>query len=132
MMRAMRRWLLLVIVLLLPLRGWLGEAIAGEMHHGAAAAVQASHVAQHAHTAAGLARHDGVGHDHGATPQAGAQPQSSFDAGTCASCQVCSSVALAPTVTPTTGATFSQPRPDTVQLAYASAEPSLFFKPPRH
>ena len=31
MIRAMRRWLVLILVLLLPLRGLVGEAMAGEM-----------------------------------------------------------------------------------------------------
>jgi len=53
------------------------------------------------------------------------------DCGTCAACQVCSSVALSPTVPTIPPGGFSQPRPETGQRDYTSAEALLAFKPPR-
>lgn len=135
MIAAMRRWLLLLMVLMLPLRGWVGEAMAGQMlrQHAvatvAAPAPQAHEHQAHAHHAAG--GHDHAAHDcdHEGTAKA-AQPHGGCP--TCASCQICSAVALSPPLATGEPEPFTQPRPQTVQLAYASAEPGHFFKPPRH
>lgn len=122
----MRRWLLILVILLLPLRGWMGEAMAGQMHHAAAGA--------HAHLQAPVpVAQPSLEHGCGEHAQAAqAQPQADGDPPTCASCQVCSAVALSPAGTPVAGSDFSHPKPQTVQLAYASADAGLFFKPPRH
>lgn len=133
-MAPMRRWLLLVIVLLLPLRGWMGEAMAADMLRQAAAGMQShSHaVEQDARAAHG---HDCDGHAQADAAQPGAEdaaPQAHADCPTCAMCQVCSSVALSPAQAGTAGTKFSHPRPQAVQPAFASADPDLFFKPPRH
>jgi hypothetical protein len=132
----MRHWLLLVLVLLLTLRGWVGDAMAGQMLHQRAAPVAAQAVDQHQH-AHSDATAQGHGHDcdqHAQAPAAtgGAQPQSGTDCSTCASCQMCSSVGLAPPLAVEAPTGFSQPVPQTVQRTYASAEPALAFKPPRH
>jgi hypothetical protein len=134
MMAAMRRWLLILLVLLLPLRVLVGSAMAGQMlQHGqpGTRAVQQGH-----HTA--KAQHaPGPGHDceHAVQPAGDArdeaQPQAGGDCPTCASCQVCSSVALFPDSFQAPVAGFSQPPPQAVQRSYASAEPFLAFKPPR-
>jgi hypothetical protein len=129
----MRRWLLLLVVLLLPLRGWMGDAMAGQMlqHSAADMNVHASAVAGAEHAAP---VHDCADHAHAAPAPAHeqqAQPEAGTDCRTCASCQVCSSVALSPTPTAVAASAFSHPRPQTVQLAYASADTGLFFKPPR-
>ena len=120
--RAMRRWLVLLMLVLLPLRGWVGEAMAGEMIqqqlHGPHAA------AQHAmdHDCAGHAGH--AGHpDHEA---AKADPCS-----TCASCQVCSAVALAVPLRTVPCASFGHAPPRFEAPAFASAERQLAFKPPK-
>ena len=136
-MRAMRRWMLLAMILLLPLRGWIVDAMAAEMLQQRAVEVHAAAAAPHSHATAlhhqapaqGCDEHArAVANDDdasAATPAAGDYP-------TCASCQVCSSVALSPAVLLPLVHLFSQQRPVTAQAAYASAEPELAFKPPRH
>jgi len=131
----MRRWLLLVIVLLLPLRGWVGDAMAAQMLQQRATAVHAA-TGQHEHAATG--QHHGHGHDCDEHASAAAvhgeqgEAQAMANCPTCASCQMCSSVALSPTMLLATEHAFSQAPPETAQPAYASAEPELAFKPPRH
>ena len=126
--RTMRRWLLLIMVLLLPLRGWVGEAMAGEMLRQQVA-VQQQH---HAGATAGAA-HDceHQGHAMEADEQAQAQPPAAEHCPTCAACQVCSSVALSAPVRPLAMTGFHHPAPLHVQPAFSSAEPVLAFKPPR-
>ena len=125
----MRRWLLILVMLLLPLRGYMGDAMAGQMHEGAAGA--------HAHVAA-PADAAPSGHGHGCDGHAGtpatqdAQPQADSDAPSCASCQVCSAVALSPAGSSDTASALTHPRPQTIQRAYLSADAGLSFKPPRH
>lgn len=134
----MHRWLLLLVVLLLPLRGWMGHAMATEVVEHGFVGVQA-----HAHAVEHGAR-AGHGHDcedHGraapvpveaAQPAADpASPNTHADCPTCASCQACSSVALSPAPAASAAVVFSHPRPQTAQPAFASAEPAHLFKPPR-
>jgi hypothetical protein len=126
----MRHWLLVFMVFLLPLRGLVGDAMAGQMlqqHAAAAMAVQEN--AGH-HAAATAQAHDCPGHQ--AQPaEAPADAQAPGDCPTCASCQMCSSVALNPTVQTPGAMRVAQSPPDTVQRAHPSAEPVLAFKPPR-
>jgi hypothetical protein len=119
----MRHWLLVFMVLMLPLRGLVGDAMAGQMlqqHTAAAAAVPGHDCAEH-HAQAQAAE----------APATAVDAQAPADCPTCASCQACSSVALSPTVHTPGPLRASQPPPDTVQRAYPSAEPALAFKPPR-
>ena len=122
----MRRWLLLFLVLLLPLRGWVGDVMAGQMlqQH---ALIQAHEVVD---AQAPPGEHDC---DHHRTDAAQAQdPQwPAGDCPTCAACQVCSSVALS---TPSMTLALARCRhaaPEATQPACTSAEPALAFKPPR-
>lgn len=130
MIRPMRRWLLLVMVLLLPLRGLVGEAMAGQMmqHGGAAMAGHAMEVSaapgagdcdqHHAHPAA-------------QADEAPAADGAPADCPTCASCQVCSSVALSPSVHTPAPVRAAQAPPTSVQFAWRSADALLAFKPPQ-
>lgn len=128
----MRRWLLLVMILLLPVRGIVGDAMAGQMlqqraQHAvavmpAAAADAGHHVAAAAHDCAGHAQQTSPAADHEGAPA---------DCPTCASCQVCSSVALSMVVRMPPAVAFTQLQPRTAEPVDASAEPSLAFKPPR-
>jgi hypothetical protein len=125
----MRRWFVLLLVLMLPLRGWLGEAMAGEMLHLSAAAVAGHAVEASSH---GHGPHaDCAGHAHASEAQPDAKPAFDADCRTCASCQACSAVALAAQLPVRTAASFSHPQPQSVSLAFSSAEPHLAFKPPR-
>ena len=134
----MHRWLLLLVVLLLPLRGWMGHAMATQ-------AVEPAFVGVQAHAlAAGHGARAGHGHgcdDHAQSPAVqvdaaqpaadSASPQGHADCPTCASCQACSSVALSPAPAASADMVFSHPRPRTAHAAFASAEPAHLFKPPR-
>jgi hypothetical protein len=132
----MRRWLLLVMILLLPMRAWVGDAMAGQMLQQRADAIAAGTAeANPAHHAAVRAHHDCDQHAGGmataadaiaATPAVAAD-----DCPTCASCQVCSSVALSPFVAFMPAAGFSQAPPSSDAPWLSSAEQALAFKPPR-
>lgn len=108
------------MLLLMPLRGWVGDAMAVEMMGRHAPATPVAAVAQ-------AADHDCAGHGQAAEP--GVLPAAS-DCPTCASCQVCSSVAVifvpAAAVAPLpTAAVLWR-----VDTRFASAEPVPAFKPP--
>jgi len=142
----MRRWLLIFMILLLPLRGWVGAAMAAQMvQQPTAASASATDGHAHGHAREGA---DAPVHDHGQAPGAAhecdhgpahesaaggaAQPTTDHgDCPTCASCQICSTVALSAGVWPHGPARFSHPRPQAVQPSYSSVEPTLAFKPPR-
>jgi len=127
----MVRWLVLLLIALLPLRGWVGDAMAGQMLVQQIAAAQAggapaSHAAPHHHAAA--MDHDCM--NHGVAPEAAPAAQSPQDCPTCASCQVCSAVALvfdatAPPLSHAPSAT-----PSWAGHGYPSAERAPAFKPP--
>lgn len=134
----MQRWLLLLVVVLLPLRGWMGDAMAAQAVPHPVLGVQA-----HAHAVEHGVR-GGHGHDcdergHSATVQVEAAqqaadiaaPQADGDCPTCASCQACSSLALSPSPAAPAAMVFAHPRPQTAHAAFASAEPAHLFKPPR-
>lgn len=136
----MRRWLLLVMVLLLPLRAWVGDAMAGQMLQQAMGAPAQAMAQPHAPApshhgqAARMLHHDCDEHGAAAAAQPeqeDAAPAMDGDCPTCASCQACSAVALSPAepVLPAPG--FSQPRPHGGARAHASAEQLHAFKPPR-
>lgn len=133
----MRRWLLLSLVLLLSLRGLVGDAMAGQMlsAHMAAAAAAASQVLPAAVTASASPDCDshGAGHAMPAQPaQPGeAQAEVPADCPTCASCQVCSSVALSPTPATAPALPPACQQPQQASASYPSAESALAFKPPR-
>lgn len=132
----MRRWLLLVMVLLLPLRAWVGDAMAAEMmgqRVAAQAQAEVHHGGHHGEAAAMVHGHDCDEHAQAQpaddTPGASATPAG--DCPTCASCQACSSVALWPSVAPGSLPRIPQAAPDAPQPAYASADAGHAFKPPR-
>jgi hypothetical protein len=120
----MRRWLLLILVLLLPLRGLVGEAMAGEM---LAQAMQQAHAPQHEHATAHDCEHHDAQHTHEAQASAGTHG----DCPTCAACQVCSSAAVIPSAAAPSSNRLSQAPPPAVLLAFHSAEPTHAFKPPK-
>jgi hypothetical protein len=141
----MHRWLLVVMVLLLPLRGWVGEAMAGQMlqQHAAIVSAVAGEAARPGHVHADAPAHaHGDGHaqahdcDHsqGQAPSAsegGQHANGHADCPTCASCQVCSSVALSSVAWLPAPVAYSHPQPQAAQPSFASAEPALAYKPPR-
>lgn len=127
MMGPMRRWFVLLLIALLPLRGWVGEAMAGEMlgqHVAAAAATQAQQAQAHSH--------DCMGHQ--AAADLGGEQETvqsaSGDCPTCASCQVCSSVVLSVDAARLPAAAFGNTLVPRMGTRFASAEPAPAFKPP--
>lgn len=131
----MRVFVLALAILLLPLRGWLGDAMAMEMTqqqvvaavtvvaHEAASA-QDAHADHAMHDMASTA--DGMHTGH-ASHDPAAQPDCQS---TCTDCQLCHSVAM--TVWPEMPTTGEAPRatPSLAPVAFASAEPAPGFKPP--
>lgn len=120
------------MVLLLPLRGLVGDAMAAQMLQQGGPAMAAHTTAAPAHGAAGDCDHH---HDHAsAAPHAhdaAAADTAPADCPTCASCQVCSSVALGPSVHMPASQRMAQAPPASVQFAWHSAEALLAFKPPK-
>ena len=123
----MRRLFIALMIVLLPVRGWLGDAMAMEMtqhalHAGTAATAMAAHDA-----------HGAVPDCHGAAAESPAEAPAAAShdgCGTCTACQVCHTVALADVFPsqPARGAPHVLvPAPAT---GFISAEPAPGFKPP--
>ncbi len=130
------------MIVLLPLRGWVGDAMATQM---AANAVHHSVEAQAApHQADGKsAMTDGMPPDcagHGASPAADAtghpvdQTETDLDAGivcdSCSTCQACHSVALSVDSADGLAARLLVTAPAGAAVRFASAEAILGHKPP--
>ena len=126
----MRRWLPFVLMLLLALRGLVGDAMAGQMLAQQLNAQPAPAVAVQV-----MAGHDCDSHGHpqaaAAQPEAAGEAQAPDDCPTCASCQVCSSVAMSPSPVLAPALPPVRTQPQQASTAYPSAEPALAFKPPR-
>ena len=136
----MRHLFLIIMIALLPLRGWVSDAMATGMvtaqvqqqtaakivvTHAHEAGVQAHQdmevvVADASQTAADCSDHAAGGADHAADTHCNS----------CSVCQACHTVVLSPT--PTDGSTAFNPRtlPSAVVAQFASAEAALGQKPP--
>jgi len=123
----MRAWLLILMIALLPIRGWVGNAMAGELlSHRVAVGAAAT---AHAHHGWGL-HQDCMAH--GQSP-ADTEAKAQADASTtssCASCQVFSSVALVFADAMPHATSFQSPRPFSAEARFASADRAPGFKPP--
>jgi hypothetical protein len=127
-----KRWFLVLMMLVLPLRGLVGDAMAGEMlaMHMAGAAAASQVTAQ----AAPAAHHECMDHA-GSASMGGEAPasepvQAGADCPTCASCQACSAVAL--TLPPAPALPVAAPRapPASSDTRFASTVPAQGLKPP--
>jgi len=136
----MRHLLLALLIALLPLRGWVGDAMATQMAAGQLQhqQTQAAPPASHGHEA--MEAH--AGHEEASTEVsvtlhdcAGQADESGSHAAdghceTCAACQACHTVALSPTA-PGLVAAFSAPTlPRQAADQFASADAALGQKPP--
>jgi hypothetical protein len=142
----MRTLLLALMIALLPIRGWLGDAMALEMvrHSMPAASASVVTAATQAHcheamdamdamdrmdTDSGMQMAMDMPDSHAATPTTtgGADHQG---CGTCTACQVCHTVALGgmPLIDTVHGA--PQAPPAAHAARFASAEPAQGLKPP--
>ncbi|MES2482015.1 MAG: hypothetical protein V4609_08470 [Pseudomonadota bacterium] len=134
----MRTLLLALMIALLPIRGWLGDAMAFEMVRHSLPAAEAvvsatSGIAEsHCHEAT-MEADTGHGmaamHDNGGDAQ---QPHGTDHAncGTCVACQVCHTVALGGMPLVDTPHAAPQAPPAARAARFASAEPVLGLKPP--
>jgi hypothetical protein len=125
----MRRWFILLMIALLPIRGWVGDAMAADM------------LTQRLHTlapvqAATTQPADAHADCHGKTvahnpaqPVAGNAPDIA-DCGSCASCQVCHSLVLAAASGTASAVSAPHAAPPVRGTHFASAEPTRGFKPP--
>lgn len=112
------------MIVLLPLRGWVGDAMAMEMEMMAPATAQAE-PASDMHTDMAM-MDDCPGH---AAAHDGAQAKT-VDCNTCTVCQICHAVALTPSVPYLAPAPLPASRPPAVAPHFASAERAPGFKPP--
>jgi hypothetical protein len=120
----MHRWLLLVMIALLPRRGWVGDAMAGQMLDQRLAAIESVQAA----AAPALAHEDCMGH---AAPSENSAPAAQqADCPTCASCQVCSSVAMVFSAAAMQPVPLGSTLPTALVHRFASAEPAPALKPP--
>jgi hypothetical protein len=126
----MRHLLLALMIVLLPVRGWMGDAMALSM---LAPPAQGLHHAAASDTGATLPTAHAQEHDHGATGSADGAAAVLHDSGTDhthKSCEVCNGPAMAlslPTVPalPTTHGLLAPPAE-----RFASSEPHRSIKPP--
>jgi hypothetical protein len=129
----MRVLVLALMIALLPLRGWVGEAMAGQMaaqqllaiKSGAASPVPMGAVAGFSSQAAMQAMPDCPGH------MAGADQASTADVCACCNhCQVCSTAALQADPVLQPGPAAPQARPSMHAERFASAPGIQAIKPP--
>lgn len=130
----MLRWILLLTIALLPLRGWIGDAMAGER----AAQVAAVHAAAVHHDEASVVSPTmGAGHDHvDCMDDVQAQVEGDHiavaqgDCPTCSHCQACSGVALTSSAAISLPEGYDSLRPSASVDSFASADRAPGFKPP--
>jgi hypothetical protein len=125
----MSRWLLLLMIALLPLRGWVGEAMAAEMSAQQVQANRAAAVVSQVQAPLHHAAHDDC-IEHASDPRAGPAAAESSDCPACAMCQACSAMALVSFVEKCGAAAPRQQRPTSVEARFASADEARGFKPP--
>ena len=156
----MRHLVLALMIILLPLRSWMGDAMATSMAVGQLTAFQAVQnkatagatetIATHTHETGEMA-HNGLKNADfqalgDAEPLANAQTahecathttnavdgfeNSGMDCGSCSSCQACHAVALSPVVEKPIAIFKLMALPEAATLPFASAETALSQKPP--
>ena len=135
----MRTFVLALAILLLPLRGWLGDAMALETVHatGAAAAAPMQHGMRgmpDMHAMQGADDADGMSEaeETAATEAPGSHPANATHdcQSTCTDCQLCHSIAIAVWPEVPTPDAATRALPALLSVAFASAEPAPGFKPP--
>ena len=136
----MRRLILAVMIVLLPLRGWIGDAMALEAATGAPVAIQSIAVDVHptlevTHFEADSGRQDlraGPGHcpDHASAPAEGDDSDTSANGHACTVCQVCHSVAMSADAAPLPTLPLPVLAPAMSFARFTSALPAPGLKPP--
>lgn len=125
----MRHLFVAFMIALLPLRGWVGDAMAAQMTNAALAQTGvASHHAMH-DAPVDMALHaDCAGHHDSHTDDH--QASSQGDCGTCTACQICHSVALTLPVPQHAPGHPSSVQPQTAHPQFTSVERAPGVKPP--
>ena len=136
----MRRLILAVMIVLLPLRGWIGDAMALEAAPGAPVAIQSIAVDVHptlevTHFEADSGRQDlraGPGHcpDHASAPAGGDDSDTSANGDACTLCQVCHTVAMSADAAPLPTLPLPVLAPAMSLARFTSALPAPGLKPP--
>jgi len=129
----MRRLVLALMIALLPLRGWVGDAMEMEMAsvtmHLPVSVMESGASSDHGSQPAADSDTDNALHadcpGHAASPDGDAQTVP--DCGTCAACHAVALASSFPHVEP---ATLPAVQPPSVDPHYASAERALGIKPP--
>lgn len=132
----MRRLAIALMIALLPLRGWVGDAMAMEM--AAATLEQPAQAtglgAVHTHDSRTAADFDAQTAMHADCPghadSHAETAQTSSNCGSCAACQICHAVALAPSLPHLAPGPMSAERPPTAGPDFASADRAQGIKPP--
>jgi hypothetical protein len=132
----MRHFVLALMIVLLPLRGWVGDAMATEMATGApeqsVSSIESG--AHHAHSAMADADPEAKNSMHADCPDHAASPEDTPQAASgchsCTACQICHSMALTPSLPQLASAAVSAAQPPAATPLFASAERAPGFKPP--
>jgi hypothetical protein len=132
----MRHFVLALMIALLPLRGWVGDAMAMELASETleqpVSAIESG--ANHAHAMMVAADSDAKTLMHADCQEHAPSPddssQAASDCETCTSCQICHTVALTPTLPQLAAASVPAARPQAASTFFASAERAPGFKPP--
>jgi hypothetical protein len=119
----MRRFVLALLIVLLPLRGWVGDAMAMEM----ATQAQTEPASAHESAVAGNAMHaDCAGH---AALQE-SEPQTQSHCESCSACQICHTVAMTSSIATLAAVHVPLAQPQAGAPLFSSAERAAGFKPP--
>ncbi len=124
----MRHFVFAILIALLPLRSWAGDAMAIQMAAQATATASADHADCMEHAAMAAMTAQDLGHDQ--TPDIHNQDQRQGHCHTCAACQACSAVALALPETAMALPALPHSVPRWTAARYTSADRSLGQKPP--
>jgi hypothetical protein len=136
----MHKWILLLLIALLPLRGWAGDSMAGEMlaqqlvGSGGMASLHAIEVGAHRSQEPDQHGHECLEHAQSAAEAAVAhEPVVSDETASCSACvtcQACSSVAIALARHNAPAAAPVPARPAFTHARFASVQPAPGLKPP--
>jgi hypothetical protein len=128
----MRHLLLALMIVLLPLRGWVGDAMAADMAAASTSPQQVVAVAAPAEMSGAptdSAAHDDCPGHASASPEAPA-PVSHADCSTCPSCQACHAVGMVAGVPALPALPLPMAPPVTRHAVFTSAVPAPGLKPP--
>lgn len=126
----MRHLVLALMIALLPIRGWVGDAMAAQMLADRMGTAAQALPPQAPPGEAQAAHEDCPGHAAQA-PDTQAGPAAAHEAcASCVTCQVCSSAAFAVSRPDARAHPLPHARPDAGGAAFASAEASPVLKPP--